>query len=180
MSITKQVSQTPSGRIGRSSSRSETPNPSLTWPEGMWFAMTGVPQNAMLWPNSLAGLEVDTTGNDWLTVGDVTPALTAATTALAEAAVPTTPVADTAVVVEQLEAVITAYNDLRMRSVWDDLSDLPSESLGLMMRAQSLVDRYSTNPTYVAEAARVATEPTHIRIPILMTAVKAMHEDTTA
>jgi hypothetical protein len=129
----------------------------------------------------LAGLEVATTGTDWLTVGDLTSALSAATTALTDAPVNTgPPIADTAVVVEQLESVLTAYDNLRARSAHPDLSDLPTESLDLLMRAQSLVDRYSTSPTYAAEVSKVATEPTHIRIPILIAAVRATHEDVTA
>jgi predicted nucleotide-binding protein len=128
----------------------------------------------------LAGLEVDTSGTDWLTVGDLTPALDAATTALADARVSTNPTtADTAIVVEQLEAVLATYDNLRARSALSDLSDLPSESLDLLMRAQALVDGYSTSPTYIAEVSKAATQPTHIRIPILIAAVRAMHEDIT-
>lgn len=142
------------------------------------FDGSAAKRNALAERLRVAGLAVDTTGEDWLTVGEVAPVLDAAIAALERATsdVPP-PSVDKKVLVEQVDSILAGFEQLRSRSQYDDLSDLPDESLQFVFRAQALIDRLAVNSPYAREAAKVQDSPPHIRIPYLVAALRGLREE---
>jgi len=135
-------------------------------------------RNALAERLRLAGLAVDTTGEDWLNVGDPGPGIDAAATAIVAAAnSASSPTIDASEVVGQLDALLAFHQEMRGRSKYDDLSDLSDESLDLVIRSQALIDRFAANTPYAIEAAKVAHEPAHVRIPVLVAAMRALRSE---
>lgn len=126
----------------------------------------------------LAGLSVDTTGQDWLTAGDVGPALEAAAEAAAagQASGPRMTV-DRESLIADIDALLQAHADLRAAAEFGDLSDKPDESLELAFKAQALVDRVASGSSYSSEAERVRAEEPHERIPVLMAVLRALRSE---
>jgi len=124
----------------------------------------------------LAGLPVDTAGQDWLTAGDVADVLASARAAIDKQgdrrAVEFT--VDKDELIEQIDAIIRFHEELRSKAEYDDLSDLPNESLDLTFRAQALVDRFAAETPYAAETERLRSEEPFERIPALMAVLRSL------
>lgn len=127
----------------------------------------------------LAGLAVDTGGQDWLTAGDVTDVLQTARAAIQEAGahVSEETSVDKAAFIKQIDAVLTFHQQLARRAQYHDLSDLPNESLDLTFRGQALIDRFAAETPYASEAERVRGEEPHERIPILMAVLRSLRAE---
>jgi len=114
----------------------------------------------------LAGLDVDTQGNDWLTAGEVRGPIEAASAALAAGALRIErTVVNREDLEDQLQMLNGLYEGLQSKSRYDDFSDLPQESLQYVMQAQTFVDRVAAGTTYAAETDRVREREPHVRIP---------------
>lgn len=127
---------------------------------------------------SLAGLAVNTEGEAWLNAGQFEPVLTAA----AETLQSTTVTSDSTMVdkrelTDQVEAILNLHQELQSKSAFDDLSDLPHDSLDLVFQAQALIDRLAANTPYAAETEKVREKPAHVRIPVLMAALRALQAE---
>lgn len=134
-------------------------------------------KNALAERLRVAGLVVDTSAEDWLTAGDVGPALAAATTALDSAATNTSATADKTEILQAIGQLLAILDQLRERSRHDDLSDLPDESLEFVIRSQALIDRYAASTSYASEVERARKQPPHLRIPVLAAAMRALLSD---
>jgi predicted nucleotide-binding protein len=134
-------------------------------------------RNALADRLRLAGLVIDTTGEDWLTVGDLGPALDAVTKGIAEAPTGSSPLIDTPKVLSELDAILDLYQQMCSRSKHSDLSDLREESLDLVMRSQALINQMAADSPYAAEAEKVANQAPHMRIPILVAAIRALRRE---
>lgn len=126
----------------------------------------------------LAGLNVNTGGQEWLSAGDVEPALSTIREALDDSALTSrSNMVDKASVVEQIDAIVASYERMKMHSNYDDLSDLPDESLELTFSAQALVDQAAGGTSYADEANRVRESQPHLRIPVLVAALRAFRAE---
>jgi hypothetical protein len=129
----------------------------------------------------LAGLDVDTQGNDWLTAGEVRGPIEAASAALAAGALRIErTVVNREDLEDQLQMLNGLYEGLQSKSRYDDFSDLPQESLQYVMQAQTFVDRVAAGTTYAAETDRVREREPHVRIPILRAVLESMRAETEA
>lgn len=123
----------------------------------------------------LAGLAVDTVGQDWLTTGDVQPAIEAASKALdGDVGASTSGIVDREDLARQLGVLDGLYEDLQRKSRHDDFSDLPQDSLQYVMRAQALIDRVAVGTTYATETDRARKLPPFQRIPVLRAALESL------
>jgi len=135
-------------------------------------------RNALAERLRVAGLVVDTTGEDWLSVGALDASLEAAAKAIEVVAnTPSTPEVDLAEAISQLDTLIQSYESMKETSEYEDLSDMKEESLGLVMRAQAILDRVAPKSSYANEASKVANDPPHVRIPILVAALRALRSE---
>ena len=126
----------------------------------------------------VAGLTVDTTGQDWLSAGDLAQVAEAVAESVAlERDSPAPNKVDKAKILSRIDSLLDALADMHRRSVHDDLSDLGEESLDFVVRSQTLVDQFGSGSAYVAEAAKVAVEPPHVRIPVLAAVLRAIRAD---
>ena len=131
-------------------------------------------RNALAERLRVAGLTLDTTGEDWLTVGDLDSALRAAAEAVQSLDKQSLPSKiDASKVIEQLDSLLLVHQSMKDTSEYEDLSDLPEESIELVIRAQTILDRFAADSSYAAEVAKVANEPANIRIPVLVAAMRA-------
>jgi hypothetical protein len=129
----------------------------------------------------LAGLDVDTQGNDWLTAGEVRGPIEAASAALAAGALRIErTVVNREDLEDQLQMLNGLYEGLQSKSRYDDFSDLPQESLQYVMQAQTFVDRVAAGTTYAAETDRVREREPHVRIPILRAVLESMRAEAEA
>jgi predicted nucleotide-binding protein len=126
----------------------------------------------------VAGLTVDTAGQDWLNAGDVGQVLAAGAEATAAGYTSASGVTiDREALIVDIDTVLQRHADLKAAAVYDDLSDMPDESLDLAFTAQALVDRVASGSSYVSEAARVRDEGPHVRIPILMAVLRSLRSE---
>lgn len=131
-------------------------------------------RNALAERLRLAGLTVDTSGTDWLQVGDVGPAVSAVRAALEAPTSSASMTVDRDEVTGAIDRLLDHLGELRARSRHDDLSDLPDESLEFTFRAQALFDRYASGSSYALEVERVRGQAPHLRIPVLAAAMRAL------
>lgn len=123
----------------------------------------------------VAGLDVDTSGTDWLVVGDVTEAVSSASVGLSQTATgPSSSTVDRSELARQIEALLGHLTSMRQRSRFDDLSDLPDDSLDFVFGAQAFLDSFARDSSYAREAEAVRHEQAHIRIPILAAALRSL------
>jgi hypothetical protein len=100
----------------------------------------------------LAGLSVDTSGDDWLTVGDIGDALASASLAFDQTTTAaSSSTVDRSALLGQVDELLARLDGARQRSVHDDLSDLPDESLDFVFRSQALLDRFAPDSPYARE-----------------------------
>lgn len=128
----------------------------------------------------VAGLNINTSGQDWLTAGDVEPVIAETRTALeagtiGAAAIPV----NKDDLLQQIDELLQMHEQLLARSRYDDLSDLPQDSMQLVFRAQALVDRFASATPYAAEASKVENEPVHVRLPVLVTVLQSLRAEAT-
>lgn len=136
-------------------------------------------RNALAERLRIAGLDVNTGGQDWLSAGDVDGALAEAREAQEDFStdLQATRVVTTETLLSDLEKLFQEYDALRGRSQYDDISDLPDETHELTIRMQALIDRVASGSTYAAEAARASNAPPHERLPALVAALRAMRHE---
>ena len=134
-------------------------------------------RNALAQRLSVAGLSVDTSGEGWLTAGDVGQAVAMASDALQKLGEPSATVIQKGVLLERIEVALGLLEELKRSSKYDDLSDLPDQSLEFVMHAQAILDAMPGDSTYTREAAAVRTSETHERIPVLAAALRTLRAE---
>ena len=126
----------------------------------------------------LAGLAVDTTGSNWLSAGDIAPAIDDAKAAIVEPDFPRTGAAvPKKEVVGRIGRLLADRDDMQSRSKHQDLSDLPDESLKFVVQAQALVDTFAPESPYETETAKVGTQLPHLRLPVLAAVLRALRAE---
>jgi hypothetical protein len=126
----------------------------------------------------LAGLDVDTTGQDWLTVRDMEPAVSASAMALNVIFKGSAdPSIEKAELVAQIDELLAIVEQMRKRSGFEDLSDLKNESLQFVFRAQALFDKFANHSPYAAEVAKVSQQRPSVRLPVLEAALQSLRGD---
>ncbi len=127
----------------------------------------------------LAGLTIDTGGQDWLTAGDVTDILQSTRVAIQKAGKQASEeaIVDQAAFIQQIDVVFAFHDQLTRRAKYEDLSDLAGESLELTFRAQALIDRFAADTPYALEAERVRGDEPVERIPILLAALRSLRAE---
>jgi hypothetical protein len=135
-------------------------------------------RNAVAERLRVAGLDVDTSGEDWLVVGSIEDALASASTAFDETTTAaSSSTIDRSALREQVDELLARLESARQRSGYDDLSDLPDESLDFVFRAQALLDRFIPDSPYAREAEGAKEAQPHIRIPILAAGLRAIRSE---
>lgn len=67
--------------------------------------------------------------------------------------------------IDQLDRLLVIFEDLKKRSQYDDLSDLPMEIAGLAVRLQAAFDRITLpSDTYGKAAEAVRNDPAHVKV----------------
>jgi hypothetical protein len=126
----------------------------------------------------VAGLNIDTGGQDWLSAGDVEPVLSAARAAVeTEVTRASASAVNKTVLLEEIAVVLAMHDEIRNRAKHDDLSDLPQDSLQLTFRAQALIDRRARETPYAAEVDKVRDRQAHERIPVLVAALQSLRAE---
>ena len=124
---------------------------------------------------TIAGLDVDTSGEDWLRTGDLEPVLSALSDAMdhswSRASV------DKQELAAASEALLNQLEALRSQAKHDDLSDMPEKSLEFVFRAQAAVDRFAGDSPYAREVEKVRDAPPHMRIPYLAAALRSLNDE---
>lgn len=132
-------------------------------------------RNALADRLRIAGLEVDTSGTDWLSVGDLAslPAIENGGMTLG------TRVAqgDRELLKVAIDSLLAEYEALRARSSHSDLSDREEESMQLVFRAQALFDSSLAGTSYAEELGRAKGRSTHERVVVVAAALKAVHAE---
>lgn len=123
----------------------------------------------------IAGLHVDTTGQDWLDAGNMEDVLRAAArpVSVGDETAESGKI-DKQELLERIGELLEVYASMQAKSTYDDLSDLPQESLEFVIRVQSLVDSLGPDSSAAVEAARVADDPPHVRLRILVAILGAL------
>ncbi len=126
----------------------------------------------------VAGLVVDTSGEDWLHVGELTDVLHAAESAFERTVTMESPsVVDKERLIAQIDGLVNQLAGMKSRSLHDDLSDLEDESLDFVMGSQAVLDGFAPDSSYAREAEAVLSEPPHLRIPVLAAALRALRAE---
>ncbi len=135
-------------------------------------------RNALAERLRVAGLDVETSGDDWLVVGAVDDALASASLAFNQTmTAASSSTVDRSALIDQVDELLAYLTSARERSAHDDISDLPDESLDFVFRAQALVDRVAPDSSYGREAEGVRDAQPHMRIPILAAALRAIRSE---
>jgi predicted nucleotide-binding protein len=127
----------------------------------------------------LAGLSPETTGEGWLSAGDIGTALDQASDAIstAEESATQSATVDKEALIKRIDQLLTQLEVLRGASQYDDLSDRPDETLEFVIQAHALIERFAPGSPYAAEAARASGGPAHLRFPVLAATLKAYRAD---
>lgn len=84
-------------------------------------------------------------------------------------------------VLEQADALVQEYWNLRATAAHDDLSDLPNESAAFVVRLRAAVDRLAPSSSAYARTALASDgEARHVRIRTLVGIVEAIRADMAA
>ena len=136
-------------------------------------------RNALAERLKLAGVIVDTSGADWLTVGELEPALEASRRAIGEErnAATTEVAVDLTGFRDGLDRLLELHESMRQRSAYEDLSDLGEDSFDLVLQAHSLVQKYAADSTYAMEMIRVSDQPVHLRVPIVVSSLRGLRTE---
>ena len=127
----------------------------------------------------VAGLDVNTTGSSWLQVGEIDPIIGDHTTGPMPSVASSVVTASKESVVVSIDSIVDDYETEKRRSDYIDMSDLPDETLSLIMRAQALITSAVPSSTYTSEAERVADQAPHIRLPVLIAILRAVRTEMT-
>jgi len=130
-------------------------------------------RHALVGRLELAGLSIDRTGQDWLTVGNVSEPVSIASSALASV-IEAPATATKAELRADIGAIMAAHAHMASRSKHEDFSDLPGESLEFVMKAQAIIDRLPSDSTYAIEVEQVRNDRPHVRIPVLYAALSVL------
>jgi hypothetical protein len=127
----------------------------------------------------LAGLQVDTSAQDWLTAGDVDAVLGAMREAAEVEAdqVSAQQLINKEDAKRRIEEVLGFYASVRARSEFDDLYDQNEDALQFVFRGHALLEQIGLANAYAAEASRVANQPVTTRVPVVLAALRALHHD---
>lgn len=125
-----------------------------------------------------AGLTVDTTGNDWLSAGDVGPAVKSATDLVAAASSQGAPAhVEKGDALDRIDALLGQLDVMKATSSYDDLSDLRDDTLDFVIQSQAVLDTFAVGTPFASEAAKHAVDPPHVRWKILASALRSYRAD---